>query len=76
MFKEVSKISYTELLSLKGKSVRFISDCEIFPNFDVSGKVLSLEFNNNENIFVVKTNGKIIHIGSNMKNLRLEYLSE
>lgn len=76
MFKEVSKISYNELLSLKGKNVRFISDCEIFPNFDVTGKVLSLEFNNNENIFVVKTNRKIIHIGSNMKNLRLEYLSE
>ena len=76
MFKEVSKISYNELLALKGKNIRFISDCEIFPNFNVSGKVLSLEFNNNENIFVVKTNGKIIHIGSNMKNLRLEYLSE
>lgn len=76
MVKEVSKISYNELLSLKGKNIRFISDCEIFPNFAVSGKVLSLEFNNNENIFVVKTNGKIIHIGSNMKNLRLEYLSE
>ena len=71
MFKEVSKISYNELLSLKGKNIRFISDCEIFPNFDVSGKVLSLEFNNNENIFVVKTNGKIIHIGSNMKILNL-----
>jgi hypothetical protein len=56
MFKEVSKISYNELLALKGKNVRFISDCEIFPNFDVSGKVLSLEFNNNENIFVLKTN--------------------
>jgi hypothetical protein len=54
-----------------GKTVRFISDCELFPNFDVTIKISSIYLNNNEIIFqgIVK-NRKDFKIGSNMKNLR------
>lgn len=76
MFKEISKISYKELMSFIGKNLRFTSDCEFFPNFDVSGKVLSIDFGNNENIIYIKTEKRIVHIGTNMKNLKFEYLGE
>ena len=57
---------------LLGKIVQFISDCEFFPNFNVTGKVISMTMKNGEtiiNIIETKTN-KHLSIGSNMKNLR------
>ena len=57
---------------LLGKIVQFISDCEFFPNFNVTGKVISITMKNGETIINVienKTN-KHLSIGSNMKNLR------
>ena len=55
---------------LLGKIVQFISDCEFFPNFNVTGKVISMTMKNGETIINVienKTN-KHLSIGSNMKN--------
>ena len=57
---------------LLGKIVQFISDCEFFPNFNVTGKVISMTMKNGETIINVienKTN-KNLSIGSNMNNLR------
>ena len=75
---QASKYSYPTLSSItNGKVVHFISDCEMFPNFDITGKVMSVSYNNSETIFKVKIRGKekTIHIGSNMKNLQFEILS-
>ena len=56
-------------------NVHFKSDCEFFPNFDVTGKVIRITLNNTEIIIDVLTkNRKQIKIGSNMKNLRYEIL--
>jgi hypothetical protein len=67
----ISKYTYSELCNqLIGKIVNFKSDCQFFPNFDVTGKVLSITINkNNEYIIKILRNGKTYDIGSNMKNL-------
>lgn len=59
---------------LVGKRVRFVSDCEFFPNFDVTGLVYSYSIYNNEILFKVKSR-KSITIGSNMKNLMFEIVN-
>lgn len=64
-------MTYDEIYSLRGSEVRFISDCEIFPNFDVIGKVKSIYFEGSEYVFIVSVKSKNIHIGSNMKNLKV-----
>lgn len=69
--KLIKNMTYDEIYSLRGNEVRFISDCEIFPNFDVIGKVKSISLEGSEYIFVVSVKGKNIHIGSNMKNLKV-----
>ena len=69
----INKYSYTQLIKkLVGKKVRFVSDCELFPNFDVIGKVVSYYIKGNEILFKTKIGTKTIDIGSNMKNLRFE----
>ena len=67
----ISKYTYSELCNqLIGKIVNFKSDCQFFPNFDVTGKVLSITISkNNEYIIKILRNGKTYDIGSNMKNL-------
>ena len=58
-----------------GKNVRFKSDCEFFPNFDVIIKINKVSINGNEILFEGKTkNGKLLTIGSNMKNLQFEII--
>ena len=71
IMKLIKNMTYDEIYSLRGSEVRFISDCEIFPNFDVIGKVKSISFKGSEYVFVVSVKGKNIHIGSNMKNLKV-----
>lgn len=73
---EVKNIPYNELYEIiMGKTVNFKSDCEFFPNFDVTGKVYKIERRINETIIYVKTkSGKNITIGSNMKNLSYEII--
>ena len=41
---------------LLGKIVQFISDCEFFPNFNVTGKVISMTMKNGETIINVIEN--------------------
>ena len=65
-------MTYDEIYLLKGSTIRFISDCELFPNFDVTGKVMSISLEGSEYVFNVFIKGKNIHIGSNMKNLRVK----
>lgn len=65
-------MSYNEIYSLKGSTIHFVSDCELFPNFDVTGKVMSISLEGSEYVFNVSIKGKNIHIGSNMKNLRVK----
>ena len=57
-----------------GKKVHMKSDCELFPNFDVTGKITAVNpAANGETVMtMITTNGKTIYIGSNMKNLRYE----
>lgn len=71
------KLSYVSLRDkIVGKTVRFKSDCEFFPNFDVTGKVTNITLRPNESLIYVKTkSGKNITVGSNMKNLTCEILS-
>ena len=64
-------MTYDEIYSLVGSEVRFISDCEIFPNFDVIGKVKSISLEGSEYDFIVTIKGKKIYIGTNMKNLNV-----
>ena len=63
---------------LLGKKVRFISDCELFPNFDVKVQVISVSISQNREIlFDCRniSNRKKLVIGSNMRNLRFQILS-
>ena len=71
IMKFIKNMTYDEIYSLIGSEVRFISDCEIFPNFDVIGKVKSISLEGPEYIFIVSIKGKNIYIGSNMKNLKV-----
>lgn len=60
---------------LFGKNVRFVSDCEFFPNFDVIIKINKIYINQNEIMFrgLTKSN-KNLTIGSNMQNLKFEIM--
>jgi len=68
----IKNYSYTDLCEmLIGKKVQFKSDCEFFPNFNVTGKVISISPSQNHNELLIKIlrNNKKYDIGSNMKNL-------
>lgn len=69
------KYSHIQLIKiLVGKKVRFKSDCEFFPNFDIIGKVISYYIKGTEVIFKTKVGNKTIDVGSNMKNLSFEII--
>ena len=76
--KLVNKLTYNELMSLRNKTVRFVSDCVFFDNFDIVCTIQSIH--NRENVEYIfkcintKTN-KRITIGSNMLNLRFEIIN-
>jgi hypothetical protein len=60
---------------LLGKKAHFTSDCQLFPNFDIKGKVVSISLLNG--IPLIKTilnNGKTISIDGGMSNLSFELL--
>ena len=62
---------------LLGKKVRFTSDCELFPNFDVKVQVVSISLSSSkEMLFDCRnlSNRKKLTIGSKMKNLRFQLL--
>lgn len=70
----VNKYSLFDLSKLINHKVRFTSDCEFFPNFDVICKIKKVHMKGNEILFEVNTvkNNKHLTIGSNMKNLQFE----
>lgn len=72
----ISNYSYEELCNiLMGKLVNLKSDCQIFPNFDVTGKVTNIVISKNkEYIIKLLCNGKVYDIGSHMHNLRFSLL--
>lgn len=62
---------------LIGKRVRFVSDCEFFPDFDVKVQIVSISMlENREILFDCRnlSNRKKLTIGSKMKNLRFKIL--
>ena len=67
----IIKYSFEQLQNLLiGKEVNFKSDCQFFPNFNVTGKVEQIKYaSNGELIIIVKIKNKSITIGSNMHNL-------
>lgn len=72
MYKLVKSQSYIQLQNeLLGKRARFKSDCQLFPHFDVVGKIVKMWISNGEIIFeiIVDNNLKRLKIGSNMSNL-------
>lgn len=73
---KVKNIPYNILSnSILGKTVNFKSDCEFFPNFNVTGKVYKLDLRQDETLIYIKTRqGKKLTIGSNMKNLEYEII--
>ena len=74
---QILKYSYKQLEQLLiGNIVNFKSDCQFFPNFDVTGKVESMSYASNaEIIFKVRCKSKLISIGSNMHNLTFELVN-
>lgn len=72
--KLVKDLTYNYLVSLIGKTINFQSDCDLFENFNVTGRLVSINLRENiEYIFNIKlSTGKEIKIGSNMKNLKLK----
>lgn len=74
--KLVKKYPFKNLiLDFVGKNIHFTSDCEFFPNFNVKGKIISYYFRTNEIVFKLKTSyGKTIDVGTNMKNLKYEFI--
>ena len=71
----ISKYSYIWICNnLMNKKIHFISDCEFFPNCNVTGKVISYYIKGSETIFKTKVGNKTIDIGSNMKNLSFEII--
>ena len=68
IIKDFSFIELSEILP--GNIVNFKSDCELFSNFDVTGKVTNISVGNiNEILINVKTKRRNLTIGSNMSNL-------
>lgn len=61
---------------LLGKKAHFTSDCQLFPNFNVTGKVI--EINQSGTIPLIKTiltTGKTINIDGGMSNLSFEIVT-
>ena len=72
----VKKCTYQELVNqLLNKKVNFKSECQFFPNFDVTGVVYDIQIRNNEYLIMLHyKNGKTYTIGSNMHNLTFEII--
>ena len=72
----IKKYPYNKLTTmLLGKKVHFTSDCQLFPNFNVTGKVINITLV--QGIPLIKTiltNGKTIQIDGGMSNLSFELL--
>lgn len=74
--KLIKNENYNNIMNLINKKVKFISDCELFDNFNIDCIIYNIYINNNEYIFdvVELKNHKNLKIGSNMKNLKYSLL--
>lgn len=73
------KFTYEEAkMNLLGKKVHFKAKCVLFPNFEVTGKVISVELRNGgeEIVMKVSSNGRHVIVGSNMSSLQYELLEQ
>ena len=72
----VKNFTYINLQkTLLGKKARFKSDCQLFPNFNVTGKVIGITLINGIPLLkTILTNGKTISIDGGMSNLSFELL--
>lgn len=72
----VKKYPYNKLTTtLLGKKVHFTSDCQLFPNFDIKGKVVAISLEKGIPLIkTILTNGKTIHIDGGMSKLSFELL--
>ena len=72
----VKQYTYQELVNqILNHKVNFKSDCQFFPNFDVTGYVYDIQIRNSEYLFLLRyKNGKTYTIGSNMHNLSFEII--
>ena len=70
LFSTMSKPSYEKFV---GKHIKITSNCEMFPGFKVTGKLLSVSKTSyGESMLKVKTDeGRILSIGSSMKGFRV-----
>lgn len=68
----MKSIKYTPANQLLYKQVHFKCDCVV--PMDFIGYVREYELYNNEFIFFVEYNGKVIKIGSNHPNMQVEIL--
>ena len=57
---------------LLGKKARFISDCQLFPNFDVTGKVISYKMSGSNLLFIIQVGEKKLSIDYSMYKLKFE----
>jgi len=61
---------------LLGKKVHFTSDCQLFPNFNVTGKVIQISLSGTIPLFkTILTSGKTIDIDGGMSNLSFELIN-
>lgn len=77
--KIVKNYTYQKLLDeVMGNIVHFTAHCELFPNFDIKGKVISYYTTEFELILKVKIQAynKIIEVGTNMGNLKFEVIKK
>lgn len=73
MPKLVKDKTLLELMDLIGKKLRFRSNCDLFPDFDIIGTVLSIKIKNQEPLINIRTEkNKKLTISGNMKNLSYE----
>ena len=66
----IMKANYEQFI---GKHIKITSNCEMFPEFKVTGKLLSVSNTSyGESLLKVKTDeGKILSIGSSMRDFRI-----
>ena len=70
LFSNMSKANYEKFI---GKHIRITSNCEMFPGFKVTGKLLSVSKTSyGESMLKVKTDeGRILSIGSSMRGFKV-----
>ena len=57
---------------LLGKTVHFTSECKLFPNFDVTGKVISYKMSGSNLLFIIQVGTKKLSIDYSMYKLKFE----